>query len=91
MVLAKKGKYFLQHKIFLGRNKRTTFSIEICKELEDKSKIAICTLNQGEINLISCENRLISTIENMDDLQDVKLLIDILYLIYSTEEFEIKE
>ena len=49
-------------------------------------------LNSDDEIIIRNKSRLeVSTIENMDDLQDVKLLIDILYLIYSTEEFEIKE
>lgn len=85
MLIAKKGNYELIDKIFLGREPKTTFSIEICKRIND-SLITICTLNRGETNLISCENRLLSTIENLEDLENVKLLVDILYLIFRTDE-----
>ena len=45
MILAKRGNFILQHKIFLGRDKLTTHKLEICKKEFDNSLYTIATID----------------------------------------------
>ena len=85
LIIAKDGKYSLQHRLFLGRDKRTTFSLQLCS-----GNTAIAYLDKESLSLTSYENRLIESIETEQDVLSVKKLIKLLYIIYDTEEVEIE-
>lgn len=61
MILAKRGNFILQHKIFLGRDKLTTHKLEICKKEFDNSLCTIATIDD-KFNLQSIDLRLIDAI-----------------------------
>ena len=88
MILAKKGNFILKHKIFLGRDKLTTHKLEICKKGFDNSLYTIVTID-AKFNLQSIDLRLLDAIQNVEDLEDVKILSKILYnIVRYTEDIE---
>ena len=90
MVIAKKGDFILCHRKFLGRDPLTTYEIEICKLLKNGITMVLCKLDRQNKNLISLENRLLQYIETQNDINDVKLLVEILYKIYETDEIKVE-
>lgn len=88
MILAKRGNFILQHKIFLGRDNLTTHKLEICKKGLDNSLYTIATIDD-KFNLQSIDLRLIDAIQNVEDLENVKILSKILYnIVRYTEDIE---
>lgn len=87
MILAKSGNYTLQQKTFLGRDKLTTHKLEICKIVKNSAQTIAYINNQ--FDLISIETRLIDTIETLEDLESIRILVKILYnIIRYTEDVE---
>lgn len=89
MVIAKHRAYYLQHRTFLGIDRLTTFQIELCKKVND-SYITLCRLNKETLNLECIDNRVIESIETIEDVESLKLLTKILYNIYETEEYSLE-
>lgn len=92
MIIACSGKFIITHKIFLGRKKLTTKTIELSKYIDEERKSTFTIADINEVgDLRSINSRLLDHIENEDDLRDVKKLVKILYNIYETDEVEISE
>ena len=89
MIVAKSGNYVLQHETFLGTRKLTTFALEICKKV-DGSYYTICKIDRETRNLHSISNRLVESVDTLEDIESLKILTRILYNIYDTEELELE-
>ena len=89
MLIAKHGNYTIEHETFLGRRNLTTHAVVINKHLHDGSIHTVCKLS-SDLNIVSIQDRLISSIDTFEDVVSLKILTRLLYNIYETEEVEIE-
>ena len=86
MTIARIGKFALRHETFINRKKVNTHEIEIVKFYGEKLDVCytIASFNEaGEI--VSCGNRLLDGV-TAEDIEAIKTLADIAYLIISKTE-----
>lgn len=94
MIIAKKGKFALVTNLYLTEHTYFTSDIEIVKYFHDsegkKSCYSICDFERTKEkefpNVISCGNRLIEAIEELEDITDLKQLIEIGAAIISCDD-----
>lgn len=87
MLIAKKGNFVLCHETYLGNRKLTTYSIEVCKIVSDGSRYTVAKLEDGNVKSINL--RLLECIDSIEDVEDLKILCEIMYNIkMNTEELE---
>ena len=86
MTIARIDKFALRHKTFINRKNINTHEIEIVKFYGEKLDVCytIASFNEaGEI--VSCGNRLLEEM-TAEDIETIKTLADIAYLIISKTE-----
>ena len=90
MIIAKSGMYSLRRKTYLGNHIYTTHDIELCRYNDNmRTVFTVATFKRDEdsYDIVSCGSRLIEYL-NADDIEDVKILLDIATKIMMTEEVE---
>ena len=86
MTIARIGKFALRHKTFINRKNINTHEIEIVRFYGEKLDVCytIASFNEaGEI--VSCGNRLLDGV-TVEDIEIIKTLANIAYLIISETE-----
>lgn len=86
MIIAKCGNFLLTHKFYLNNNVApTTHNIEIRKQTNTGNQFTIADFDsEGQIR--SCLDRLLTEIENDEDLDNVRYLAHIAWLIICRTE-----
>ena len=80
MTIARIDNFALRHRTYLGEHTYSTHEIEIAKYDEKGHCYTIASFNEdGE--LVSCCNRLLEAIQIYDDLDAIKTLSHIAYMI----------
>jgi len=87
MIIAQRGKYSLRTKTYINPHVYKTCDIEICKEDAD-GVLTIAMYKHNE--LYSIDNRLLDSINNNEDLSNLKKIVQTGFLIVKGDDVESK-